>query len=602
MRTARFILLLLATLVAGGAVTATLDWRSERRESLASTTHSTERLVRMLSLYPLLDAQEAARNLLSKVLVEQVGTTLAYLIVADPEGNPIHTLGTPQLRASAGGVSASVLLSGTRRFPAADGSGEIVESSKPLLSAGQPGTLTLGVRLPPVPLLSRSRVTAIAVALFLMLAAVIVGYYTIILAIRRRARSAGLAAAAAPAAAPDRTSKIDNVIAVVEQLSTSLTSAREQVTQTLDRNAELSSQLGLASYETQQAYRVLDGIESGIMILDAGTRLRWANRTMLALLGAEKPAVENKMYTEIPQILGHPELLEMLDANRELNAESPPVETQFPDTAPDRHFNLFALPLRDSAGDMIGLVVTAQDVTRLKLARKAQEDFIADVAHEMLTPLTSLRSYAEILATDGARDEKMQKEFYNTINSEVDRLVALVKNVLNMAMMDSGSLAAERVLVRTDWLLDQCLPAIEATAQEKHIAIEKRLPDIYPMIMGDKNLLKVVLVNILGNAVKYTPRDGRIRVALSQEGRNVLFDVQDSGYGIPPDELPHVFEKFYRGKSSSVRAQTGSGLGLATAMQIVKLHNGTIEAQSEPGKGTRFAVRIPAEEFSLEKQ
>ena len=207
-----------------------------------------------------------------------------------------------------------------------------------------------------------------------------------------------------------------------------------------------------------------------------------------------------------------------------------------------------------------------------------------------------------MLVTGDVTDREMQKEFYNTINSETDRLTGLVRSLLSVSKMETGSLTIEHALVKTDWLLDQCLPSIEATAKEKRITVEKQLPDIFPTIMGDKELLKVALVNVLGNAVKYTRENGTIKVSLLAQDNTVFFQVEDTGCGISPDEMQHIFQKFYRGTASSVRDQAGSGLGLATAAQIAKLHGGTVDAESEVGKGSCFTIRVPSEVFNLEKQ
>jgi signal transduction histidine kinase len=177
-----------------------------------------------------------------------------------------------------------------------------------------------------------------------------------------------------------------------------------------------------------------------------------------------------------------------------------------------------------------------------------------------------------------------------------------VRNLLSVSKIEGGHFDMERVLVKTDWLVEQSMPAVQAAAREKGITIEKRLPDVFPTLMGDKDLLKVVLINILGNAVKYTPSGGTIRLAIYAQDRNVHLEVADTGCGIPRDELPRIFEKFYRGSGQKIRDQIGSGLGLTTALQVVKLHGGTIDVQSEPGKGSTFTVRIPTEDFSLEKR
>jgi len=602
MRNSRNALLLLLVLAAGAFVMTLLDLRQERRETVANATRRADLLVGMLSLYPLHEAEASTRDLLAKTLVEQTGDDVAYLIAVDRDGRRLLELGDFTLRASQG-ILSGALASGTsarRQFPAPDGNGNILAFTKSLIAHGHEGTISLGLRLRPPPVLSASRASSVATVVFLMLAALIVGYYTIVLSARRWTRTPNTPAGAFPDKAAGRMRPgTDNILLALEQLSRELSAIQAEQHQTLERNAELSSRIGVSAFETQQAFRVLDGLDSGILIVDPQDRIRRVNRTMLGLLGCARAAVENKTYMEALQ---HEGILQLLDEHGRDSTRQAAVEAQFPNTAPGMSFSLSCRPLLDATGETIGTLLTAEDVTRMTLARSAQEDFIAKVAHELLTPLTTMKTYSEMLMTGDVSDTQMQNEFYNTINGETDRLTHLVRNLLDVSKMETGSFAIERALVRTDELLDQCLPAIEGVAQDKQVTIEKHLPDTFPTLMGDKDMLKVVLVNILGNAVKYTPDRGTIRISLREHDANAFFEISDTGYGIAPEDLAHVFQKFYRGSNSEIRDQMGSGIGLATALQIAKLHGGDITVESEPGNGACFTVRIPTEAYSLEQR
>ena len=237
------------------------------------------------------------------------------------------------------------------------------------------------------------------------------------------------------------------------------------------------------------------------------------------------------------------------------------------------------------------------NISTEKMAEDAQQNFIAHVAHELMTPLTNIRSYSEMLMDGEVDDLDMQKEFYNTINEQTTRLAGLIKNLLNLSKMEMGSLTIAKGLVKTDWFVEDCLSSIEASAQDKNITVEKNLPDLFPTLMADKDLLKAAVINILGNALKYTPENGTISFAISEENKTVIFDVIDTGYGISEEEIPRLFEKFFRSENPQVTEQTGSGLGLAITSEIVNLHGGEIEVKSELGKGTHFAIKIPKEEY-----
>ena len=570
MKSIRHFILLLLVVLAGAGASFSLSWAQEWRRVQADAARSAERVLSMLSLYPFEKADAGALNLVAKVLVEQFGSGIVYLRLQDAEGSPLLSIGDETL--AGGGIV------------------EIVRT----LNIGRPGgSVRMGMRIPMPPVFSAPRVSSVAAVVFLMLAAVVVGYYTIYRALRQwgRAVPGDVAAGAGQ--------KSDDILESMERMNRQLVAIQGEMRQVRENNADLSSRLGIAGFETQQAYQILESLDFGVLIVDSHDRIRRANKAILGMLGSTQAGLGNKPYGEALQ---HPDLVRLLDGRHEGGGTAATVETQFTETEPERFFSLSARALSDADGDVIGTLVVVQDITRMKLMRKAQENFLAEVAHEMLTPLTSMKAYSEMLMTGTVTDRGTQNDFYNTINSETDRLTSLVRNLLNVSRMESGSLTIERRLVKTDWLLDQCLPAIEATAVKKSIRVDKHLPDVFPTILGDKELLKVMLVNILGNAVKYTQEGGAIRVVLSEQNRQVLFEVSDTGCGIPPKELPYLFQKFYRGLSEEVRAQIGSGLGLATALQIAKLHGGTIDVTSEPGKGSCFTMRIPAEDFSLEKQ
>jgi two-component system phosphate regulon sensor histidine kinase PhoR len=198
-----------------------------------------------------------------------------------------------------------------------------------------------------------------------------------------------------------------------------------------------------------------------------------------------------------------------------------------------------------------------------------------------------------------AENAEMQREFYNTINQEAGRLTTLIQNLLNVSKIEMGNLTLSKDIVRTDVLVDDCLATIEASAQGKHVAVEKHLPDTPPSFLADKELLKTAIINILGNALKYTPENGKIAFSMNEHGGSVIFDIADTGCGIAQEDLPRVFERFYRSSRPEVTSQKGSGLGLAIAYEIAHLHGGDIDVTSKLGEGSRFTLRIPKEDYAI---
>ncbi len=237
-------------------------------------------------------------------------------------------------------------------------------------------------------------------------------------------------------------------------------------------------------------------------------------------------------------------------------------------------------------------LITAFNTTleRLETLFHAQRRFLADVSHELRTPLTVIKGEIGLMRLTGTVDP----ESLQAIDQEVDRLTRLVGDLLLMAQAEAGSLTLERQPVPLDDLVSEVVQQMKRLAEE---ARSLRVVELEPLtILGDKDRLKQVLLNLVGNAIKYTPPGGEIRLGLRREGREAQISVSDSGPGIPEEDLPHIFERFYRGRGQGgENAPFGYGLGLAIAQRIVQSHGGWIEVKSRLGQGTTFIVHLPLE-------
>jgi signal transduction histidine kinase len=322
---------------------------------------------------------------------------------------------------------------------------------------------------------------------------------------------------------------------------------------------------------------------------------------MLNLLKKDRKEVTNHALTEVLTS----EDIQALISRQEL--EKPPlglrqVETTFPELDPGKTFLIDLTYLKDDEGTLISNMFSIKDITSQKAMENASQGFIAQVAHEFLTPLTTIGSYNEMLMDGEIQDREMQKEFYNTISEETSRLSRLIQNLLSIAKIEMGGITLNKGLIKTDWLIGDSISAVEGSALKKNISITKNMPDNFPTLVGDKELLKIAVINILGNAVKYSPENKSITLSLQEQDDMVVLTIADTGYGISEEDLPHIFEKFYRSKDAHITEQTGSGLGLPMTAEIVHLHGGEIDVQSESGEGTQFTIIIPKEEYYLGKQ
>ena len=244
--------------------------------------------------------------------------------------------------------------------------------------------------------------------------------------------------------------------------------------------------------------------------------------------------------------------------------------------------------------DEIGQLIRAfnQTLSRLENLFLTQRRFLADVGHELRTPLTVIKGNVDLLRRMGCADD----ESLDGIESEVDRLTRLVGDLLLLAQAESGKLPLDRRIVELDTLVLEALQQMSVLASK---GPQLRLGDIdQVLVCGDKDRLKQVLINLIGNAIKYTPPKGEVVVGIGKVESQARLTVRDTGPGIPPEDLPHVFERFYRGEKSRTRSTDGKGfgLGLSIAYWIVRNHEGRIEVSSTEGQGTTFCVWLPLAE------
>jgi two-component system, OmpR family, sensor kinase len=251
------------------------------------------------------------------------------------------------------------------------------------------------------------------------------------------------------------------------------------------------------------------------------------------------------------------------------------------------------IPLSGSPNDEVGQLIQAfnQTLGRLELLFTAQRRFMADVSHELRTPLTVIKANVALMSRLGEAD----KESLAGIENEVDRLTRMVGDLLLLAQAESGKIPLDMRPVALDTVLLEVFQQMRLLAGDRLLV---KLVDIDQVVVnGDRDRLKQVFLNIGSNAIKYTPAGGQIQVGLSKSGSQVRVVVTDSGPGIPAQDIPHIFERFYRGEKSRTRSRDGGGfgLGLSIAYWIVHNHGGRIEVDSKVGNGTTFCVWLPVE-------
>ena len=264
----------------------------------------------------------------------------------------------------------------------------------------------------------------------------------------------------------------------------------------------------------------------------------------------------------------------------------------------EKAFEIVCSVFSDIAGKPGGVIAVIHDVTEQQRLETMRREFVANVSHELRTPLTSIISYTEALQEfgppeSGKFDYDTSARFLGVIHSEADRMARLVRELLLLSRFDSNQ--ARWVFSRVDIASEVrgCVDRMQLAAQEKGQSLTCSVFGRVPPIWADTDKMEQVLVNIIGNAIKYTPKGGAIEVVVVRTGRHVVTRVRDNGIGVPRDDIPRLFERFFRVDKARSRELGGTGLGLSIAKEIVNGHHGTIEVYSEPGKWTEVEIRLP---------
>jgi two-component system phosphate regulon sensor histidine kinase PhoR len=368
--------------------------------------------------------------------------------------------------------------------------------------------------------------------------------------------------------------------------------------------AELGQQIHQSLEKGRQSRLdgVLNSIPDGVATTDAAGHLTYTNLPMAAILGMKDivGAVDGSYRTEdapnMTDLLVEGWQLSSGDALLADDNRGRPVVTEL--TRLEDGQRRVVRVARHPICIVGGLhhechVWIIRDVTQQKLAEEMRDSFVDTATHELRTPLANIKAYAETLALADVIDVEQQKQFLNTINSEATRLARFVDDLLSVSSMEVGSLTLNKQVTELHRMLNEVLAKVRPQVEEKRLAFEVAIPEKLPEPKLDKDKIATVLVNLLGNAVKYTPAGGRVAFRVHATDQNLAIDVEDTGVGIAEDELPRVFDKFFRSSDPRVQEQKGTGLGLALVQEVVRLHGGRVSVESEIDKGSTFQIVLP---------
>jgi PAS domain S-box-containing protein len=366
-----------------------------------------------------------------------------------------------------------------------------------------------------------------------------------------------------------------------------LVTEREQLRQQMlvQKATEKVMSRGMGDGELASAF---DAMWSGILIIDENGKVRYANGASGVLLQRKR---EELAGGDLMAVVNDEAALPILAVASGKVRQRTSVELERRGDRGERTtLRLTARPMRRD--DHASAVVLVEDVTQQKVADESRNAFVAQATHELRTPLTNIRLYVETMVEDGETDPQVRAKCINVISNEARRLERIVSDMLSVSEIEAGSLKLNSGEIRLDALFEELHADFRAQAEDKEIKLSFAMPPKLPVTHGDRDKLMLALHNLVGNALKYTPAGGSVTVQVDA-GQNLTVAVTDNGIGVSPDEQELIFEKFYRAKDRRIAGITGSGIGLALARQVVRMHGGDITVTSQIDKGSTFTLTVP---------
>ncbi|MGC8833216.1 MAG: ATP-binding protein [Armatimonadota bacterium] len=361
-----------------------------------------------------------------------------------------------------------------------------------------------------------------------------------------------------------------------------------QLANSLNNMAEtLERMVTQLAAEKERRSAVLMGMADGILAVNRRGEVILFNRAAAEMLGTKLNGIEGLHISKIPFVRSFwPLLRQSMETNTPTNLQ---VTIKTPSY---RALSIKVCPLQGASEEDCGAMAVFHDLTELRRSEEARRRFLADVSHEMRTPVAAIKGAVEVLNSGAIDDPPARERFMAALEREADRLSALLDDLLDLELIDAGKLVLRPEPVHVRSLVEQAVEELQQRIADKRLAVTIQIPEHIHMV-ADAIRMAQVLGNLLDNAVKYTPEGGSIRISAWQEGDSVYLSVADTGVGIPEEDLPHVFERFYRADKARSRRLGGTGLGLAIVREIVAAHGGRVSVTSSVGQGSTFTVEVP---------
>ena len=344
-------------------------------------------------------------------------------------------------------------------------------------------------------------------------------------------------------------------------------------------------------YQETQQHRLLTLIEnigSAVLLIDSKGYITLMNKTYKQLFDVSSNDYLYHLYYEVLQYEDVSHLVEEIFITEKSVKKQMVLSLQIE----RKHFEVYGAPIIGNVDEWKGIVLVFHDITELKRLEQMRQDFVANVSHELRTPITSIKGFSETLLDGDLKNEKIIRDFLSIILTESERMQALIQELLELSKIENQEFKLSLTKVDLNNILSETSTMFNRKAEMKGINLEVELAQIPIIIDADPYRLKQVFINLISNAINYTPANGKVKVIVSQNEKYAFVEVKDTGIGIEKNEIPRIFERFYRVDRARSRNSGGTGLGLAIVKHLVEAHKGYITVESERGKGTSFIVKL----------
>jgi two-component system phosphate regulon sensor histidine kinase PhoR len=350
-----------------------------------------------------------------------------------------------------------------------------------------------------------------------------------------------------------------------------------------EMSSKLKEMLAAISDDKARLAGILDNMADGVLLTDTEGDIVLTNNAARTLLNIGVKDTEGKPLIEVVREFEFNEILNTcLKTGKEQIA-------QFEAGISKRFLRVIAIPYANNRPG--GALLLIQDLTEVRSLQTMRRELVGNISHEFRTPLAGIKTMVETLQDIAAEDKEATKDFLSRIEVEVDRMTQLVAELTELSRIETGKAELELEPVEVNSLVEEAVAQLKPQAERQNLSVETSLARDFPAIPADRERLRQVMVNLIHNAIKFNHPGGNIKITTKSSEKMVTVEVSDTGIGIAKNDLPHIFERFYKADKS--RSGQGSGIGLAIAKHVIESHGGEIKARSEEGKGTTFSISLP---------